>query len=135
MSNISIATLSTGGMTPVITNLPVNFSYKPATPARRMSIVPTSGNLVVRESPVNVPADSLIPFSISAMCKSDYETLFALYNIFPAPEYTFTGYWGDVFVVTFYTLDPPTVKNRIYSVNGAFRVVSVTHWSDPTINN
>lgn len=110
-------------------NLPAQFSYKPATPKRRISVVETSGNIVIRESPFNVPSDSIIAFVIEGACEADYLALLTLYKVTPAVDYNFTGYWGDVMSVRIFALDPPEVHSKIFKIAGSLRITSVTNWA------
>ena len=84
------------------------------------------------EAPDTVPGDIIIPWNCVG-CKTDYNTLFALYNVFPASTYTFVGYWGDVCTVQFLEFDQPVIRARLYDMSGSFRVISVTSYSNASL--
>lgn len=112
--------------------LPTQFSYEPIVPERRFSVDKTAGGTVILEAPNTVPSDLLIPWTMIGS-KGEFNLLFQLYNVFPAPNYNFVGYWGDVCVVKFHVFDKPKVQNRIYEMSGSFRVISVTTYTNLTM--
>ena len=106
--------------------LPRHFRYEPYIPKKRISITPTiSGVVTQREAstPI-VHGEEFISWSCDACNKNEFMLFYELYvNNHGIIE--FAGYWGEVFLVRFISMDNPKVKNRRYDLSGQFQVVCV----------
>lgn len=119
---IALATL--GG-----SDLPIQFSYRPAVPVKRSNVVQTVNTVVKRVSSEIVQSDSLIEWSCPGACETDWLFFLNLWNDISDPTLAFVGYWGDSMTVKFETFDSPSVRHRFFDLSGSFLVVAVTTWA------
>lgn len=113
-------------------NLPDQFSYKPAVPFKRTRSVQTASGVRIHSAPSIVPGDSLIPWSIQAGTRAEYNALLTLFLNESNPDFTFVGYWGDQHVVKFLQLDPPKAyAGGLFDISGSFQIISTTSWGTP----
>ncbi len=119
MAQLAIATLAGSG-------LPPQFSYTPYVPRKRVTVTATALSVVTQAAdPQIVHGDGTIAWQCQACFVSEWNTIWALYNVSAIALQTFLGYWGESLEVYFSTLDPPRVRGRLWSLSGQFQVVSV----------
>jgi hypothetical protein len=109
-------------------SLPLQFSYKPATPVKRVSLVQGVNTVIRQRANTIVAADTLIAWECKACCDTDWKSIFDKFNQASEPDMAFTGYWGDSYVVKFHVLDPPSVRSMLFDLSGSFQIVTVTAW-------
>jgi len=113
--------------------LPQQFSYRPASPVKRFKNIETAGGTVLHAAPAVRDGDILIPWSIKAGSKADYNQMLGYYTDYDINglprERPFSGYWGDSYQVRFLTMDNPTVYGGgLFDMSGSFHVTSVTSY-------
>lgn len=112
-------------------NLPLEFSYTPYVPKKRTAILKTTGGVVTQTlQPQFIHGEDTIEWNISAATPTMFKTLYDLYK--ESGTMTFTGYWGENLTVEFWTFDQPTVRGRLFSLSGSFRVVCVNDDYEPS---
>lgn len=105
-------------------SLPVNFSYTPYYPAKRVATRRTAGGVVTqRMDPQQIVGDGSISFNV--VCGGlEANQLLDKYNV--AGPMVFTGYWSDEYLVSWDTEPQVSVSQRLWTISGQFRVVCVT---------
>jgi hypothetical protein len=116
--------------------LPVNFSYKPYVPAKRLGVLPTATAVVIQSaSPAQiVVGEDIITWQVRAAFPTEFKQFWDWYNtaLLTGSEVTFTGYWGEELKVIFAKFEPPSVKGRLFDLSGAFQVTEIVGQYDPT---
>jgi len=106
--------------------LPVQFSYGPYIPPKRLTVKRTATSVVTQSSsPTVIHGDGTIAFSLRAANRNEFVRLQNLYSSATPDIYPFVGYWGDEYTVRINVLDVPTVRGRLFDFGGQFQVVTV----------
>jgi len=110
-----------------VLSLPLQFSYDPYVPPKRMTTTKTASTVVIQSSnPLIVHGDSTIQWRIEGAFANEYKALWDLYVAGDA--YNFVGYWGEAAEVLFVDFKV-SVKARIFSLTGAFQVLCFTDYN------
>lgn len=121
-------------MTPIATlggdDLPCKFKYTPLIPKKRVHFTETQAGLIKQAATNPVQGFGDIPFTLDAVTPDEAATLCKYYD---AGNYTFTGYWGEEYIVDLYEMDV-TVRGGYHFIKGKFKVLcTITGYCNPEI--
>lgn len=113
------------------TNLPIQFSYTPASPKKRVLVQKTAGGIRIHVAPTIIAGDSIISWNVFSALRNEWDFFQNVYKSVNT-TYTFTGYWGDVHTVLPLTMSDPKVRSGgLFTFDGVFQVTATTSWGSP----